>query len=572
MSETTRIVSKKVPKDVTEFEREQLRFFLAKYGAGAILTELNPSLAWLPVLAELNLIDNGTQLVSWIQKNFADVDAIREVVANIRFFERDTANSLEFWLNNAENLPPLLVTCWRLIIRHMKTVQRGALRDDWFDLSPRIRGGEQSSELLERLADVLRPEVRVRPRHWWHDEDVRLEPAWPTDLISIDFEIDDGVNDEEILSAWPEGTSAEIDHKLLNHLTTVLSAALTEAIEAGVESDLGYGVSDADVRSVAKHDQNSNKAGFLAIARVMADLWIRVSRKDAHSALALLERWRTSGFRLMRRLAVFAAADKTVSPELAAQVLSTLPSGELFLTNASVEVYRLIDTRWADLTFDQQRDIEKRFAEGPPGEWFRRDVPEMIDRCRFDLLGQLERNGARLGDHAKAILSEIRIKWPGWELRPKDRAGFHIWHETSIGVAGNIEKFNGVPDDQLVNAITSVANSADIREGDAWEALCQTDAPRALRGLAAQAAMNRWPETAWSRFLWASPKVLDSESVFRTCGLLLDYPSVNFFRIAKDASWWLKEITTTLDESILWRLWDRIFEAASQNKSDAFDG
>jgi hypothetical protein len=567
-----RIVPKKTPKDVTEFEREQLRFFFTKYGAGAILAELNPSLAWLPMLAELNLIDNGTRLVSWIQKNFADADAIREVAANIRYFERDAADNLELSLNNAKNLPLLFVTCWRLIIRHMKTMQRGALRDEWFDIVPRIRGGEQSSELLERLAEVLRPKVRVRRHHSWYDEDARLEPAWPKDLISIDFEIDDGVNDEEILSAWPEDASSEIDHKLLNHLTNVLDAALAEAIEAGVESDLGYGVTDADVRSVAKHEQNTNNAGFLAIARVMADLWIRLSRKDAHGALAFLERWRTSVFRLMRRLAVFAATDNTVPPELAAQVLSTLPPGELFLTNASVEVYRLIDTRWADFTVDQRRDLEKRFAEGPPGGWFRRDVPEMINRCRFDLLGQLERNGARLGDYAKVVLNEIRVKWPEWELRPKDQAGFHIWHETSNGVVGNIEKLNGVSDEQLVNAATSVANSADIREGDVWETLCQTDAPRALRVLAAQAVVNQWPETAWSRFLWTSPKGLDFENVSRVGQLLLDCPMENFIKIAIDTSWWLKEMTTTLDENLLWPLWDRIFETTSQKKSDALDG
>lgn len=57
-----RDTSKKTPKDATEFEREQLRFFLTKSDAAAVLAEVNPSLAWLPMLVELKLIDAETRL------------------------------------------------------------------------------------------------------------------------------------------------------------------------------------------------------------------------------------------------------------------------------------------------------------------------------------------------------------------------------------------------------------------------------------------------------------------------------------------------------------------------------
>src|SRR2546427_2626332 len=155
-----RDTSKKTPKDATELEREQLRFFLTNSDVASVLAELNPSLAWLPMLAELKLIDANTQLAPWIEKNFAENDAVREVAANIRFFGADTADILKFRLNRTEGLPSLLMTCWRLIIRHMQTARRRALRDEWFDIEPRIRRGEQSHELLERLASVLRPKRR----------------------------------------------------------------------------------------------------------------------------------------------------------------------------------------------------------------------------------------------------------------------------------------------------------------------------------------------------------------------------------------------------------------------------
>jgi len=103
------------------------------------LAEVNPSLAWLPMLAGMGLIKRETQLGLWVEKNFAETDAVREVAANIQFFSPETGDILEFGLNGTDGLAPLLLKCWRLIIRHMRTAKRGALRSDWFDIAPRIK-------------------------------------------------------------------------------------------------------------------------------------------------------------------------------------------------------------------------------------------------------------------------------------------------------------------------------------------------------------------------------------------------------------------------------------------------
>jgi hypothetical protein len=131
---------KKTPKDATEFEREQLRFFLTRDDLAATLTEINPSIAWLPLLAEMKLIGPDTQLAPWLERNFSNPDAVREVAANIRFFVPETAELLEFRLNHElDRLTPLLEKCWRLIIRYMRTTRRGVLQADWFEIAPRIK-------------------------------------------------------------------------------------------------------------------------------------------------------------------------------------------------------------------------------------------------------------------------------------------------------------------------------------------------------------------------------------------------------------------------------------------------
>src|SRR4051794_17140594 len=86
-----KLAHRKTPADVTPFEREQLRFFLSGGDLAATLSEFNPSLAWLPYLSEMKLIQSERQLIAWIERNFADVDAVRDVVANIHFFGRETA-------------------------------------------------------------------------------------------------------------------------------------------------------------------------------------------------------------------------------------------------------------------------------------------------------------------------------------------------------------------------------------------------------------------------------------------------------------------------------------------------
>jgi hypothetical protein len=134
---------KRTPNDATAFEREQLRFFLTRDDLASSLAEINPSLAWLPLLGEMKLIRADTQLAPWVEKNFDSLDAVRDVAANIHFFGPETAEVLEFRLNHQLNrLSALLVQSWRLILRHMRTARQRGLQSDWFDIQPRIKRGE----------------------------------------------------------------------------------------------------------------------------------------------------------------------------------------------------------------------------------------------------------------------------------------------------------------------------------------------------------------------------------------------------------------------------------------------
>src|SRR5712672_15059 len=115
---------------------------------------------------------------------------------------------------------------------------------------------------------------------------------------------------------------------------------------------------------------------------------MRLAAKSPSIALAVAKRWSDIPFRLIRRLAMFAFSNPAVPGNVAADILIGLPSGQLFLTNSTVEVYRLIRARWADFPAEKQQQILLRICEGPPRNWFREgaDIDRNVDRSRYDFL------------------------------------------------------------------------------------------------------------------------------------------------------------------------------------------
>jgi hypothetical protein len=566
---------KRTPADATPFEREQLRFFLSGGDLAAILSEVNPSLAWLPVLSEMRLIQSETQLITWIERNFADKDALRDVVANIRFFGPETANFLEYRLNSqSANLPPLLAKSWPLIIRHMRAAKQSLAQNEWFEIAPQLRRGDHSTAVLERLANVLRPKLKIGKRLSWRDTTGHKAPKRPSDLMSIDFKVRESVSSDDVLAAWPNNAAPETDESLLSHLTNVLSAALADATDVGVEGEKGYSTSDTDVPSVARHRQNEYRGGFQAIVRVTAEIWSRLATKSPALAIAMAQRWRGSPFRLMRRLAMFAFTNPVMPGDLAADMLVGLPSGELFLTSSGVEVYRLIRERWKVFPPKKQQRVLRRLRRGPPRSWFRRgaEVDRYIDRSRFDILSDMVRQGFNIGPEARRLLADVRARWPEWQPRPAEQAGFQIWHESGTrALGGGANKLTGVADRELVSEAKRIAAAADFMETDSWQGLCLSNPDRALRGLDAAATQGDWPKDFWEQLLWSRTSYSDAGTEQRIAQLVLVWPQESFDKIAIAASSWLDGHAKTLPDALLWPLWDRIADATLIESAEADD-
>jgi hypothetical protein len=500
---------------------------------------------------------------------------VRDVVANIHFFGRETADFIEFRLNaHAANLPPPLVKSWALIIRHMRTAKLGFAQNEWFEIAPQLKRGDHSVILLERLATALRPQLKIGKRFLWRDAAEDSAPERPSDLMSIDYEVDDGVQPEDVLSTWPNNAAPEIDERLLMQLTLTLNAALADATDVGVEVNDGYSASDSDVPSIAQHPQNEYHTGFQSIIRVTAEIWTRLAAKSSDKAVAIAERWRDSPFRLMRRLAAFAFADPAVPADIAANFLMDMALGELFLTNSSVEAYRLIRMRWSEFLLEKQKQILLRICEGPPRSCFREGakIDDYIDRSRYEFLSFMIGDGFDIGSEAASLLTEIRGRWPQWEPKPAEQAGFRVWHGSSDReLSEDTDRLSDIPDGELVAEARKIAGTAGFMERDRWHGLCLSDPDRALRGLDAAAMNGDWPKNYWEQLLWSRKDYRDAGTEQKIAERLLQWPKNRFGTLATAASSWLEGHAETLSDALLWPLWDRIADATLIETPEAED-
>ncbi|WP_257168748.1 hypothetical protein [Bradyrhizobium sp. SRS-191] len=571
MLETTKKVT---PADVSEFDRDRLRFFFAETDALATLTEINPSLAWLPLLAEMQVFQNDAVLPAWIERNFGDVEAVREVVENLRFFKAETAQILRYRLDaQRKKLDPLLVQSWQLIIRHIENDHKGRSQNRWFGLLPRLHQGDLSPDVLSQIVDILTPKLYVGKRYGWYDEpDRKLEK--PTDLMSVKYGVDDGVTEQDFLSAWPKSASANAERFLVGGLTTALSATLADAVEVGVEGEIGLSLTDIDVPSVAAHEQNSYQKGFLPLVRILAELWSKLIQKEPDKALHILTEWKRSPFRLLHRLALYGAADPLVSAELAADVLLEIPEGELFVTNSQVEVHRLIRSRWPEFPLEKRALIERRIVAGPPASWFKDgiDLAEPMDRHRFALLIDLERAKVRMGAEAAHLLAEIRKRHPRWKDAEPEKAGFAIWHGGDIPIDKGKDRLEQLPASQLISAAKKAQVEADSTDRDAWEGFCQSHPQEAFFGIEAAQGLDRWHEWAWRPFLWSATKIADVDLLNRVARLLVQWPAdATFDETANAAASWMDQVSEKLRSLVLWKLWDFI-ERRAPRRTDISDG
>ncbi|NSZ03128.1 hypothetical protein G6M70_04680 [Agrobacterium tumefaciens] len=554
-------VLKKSPDQASDFDRSQLSSLKARGNAPALLIEANPSLAWLPTLIEIKMIQfDDRWLAAWINQNFQEPRSVREVVAHLGMFGPGVADALSYLLERYKGeLSILLRKSWSLLVRHMRRV-RLSPASGWYDLLPVLERSDSSPETIARLAELLKPELRVS-RRFTLDDEPQEDPASVHDLMRVEFEPEEDLALDEVLDAWSKEMPGEVDASLLVSLTHALDSAVEEVIDLGLDGERGSGLIDIHVASVGDHPQNRHRKGFLPIVRVIAEVWLRLADKMPERASNFVTSWIRSTHRINHRLALFACRHPSIGADMINEVIQLLPDGEIFVTGSAVEAHRLLVERWKDLDLGARERIEQRLRHGLPADWFNQDadVTKYMDRSRYDVIGNLLRDGVDLSDSTIAEYEAIIGRHPEWRLRPQAQSGFHRWFEMSSEQSvSDPQSFKDVSDDALLE--TALRQDARDRwqDGRSWRHLCEQESDRAFRALQADTSAGRWHVSAWRDFLQANAKESSAIDVPQIADHLLKWPIESLSEIADYAVDWLGCQKVLETSPYRWDVWDKI--------------
>jgi hypothetical protein len=526
---------------------------LLRHGdASQILGELSPAAEWLSVLVEKGVFRKETVRVGeWIASRIADPGMIR-ACAGLGFIDEQSGWLIDRAMEREQqNLTPVRLRAWHLIIRDKGQPRPHGFDDRWFRAARRIKNGDITHDVRSVVGRLLCPRLVIsKPVRCWRATEDEEQPETLGTLIDIDFKAAEHPSADDILKSWPENIEQEIA------LFRVLERELIDALEEATDVVFldRWDRASRDVPSVARHAQNQYSSGFYRITRVLADLWQLIASKDGDVARFLVADWARSAYLLVRRLYLFVLCQSQVfSTQETLSVLMALDDGMFWASDAQVEIMRLLTVRWAELVAEGRANIEARIRQGVPrnlypatafeeeGEW-----ESISDSSIFRRLKRIAATGGALSAESLKLLTEIVARHPEWEPNPGDRDDFSVWHESGYGPEGHPELLTNVPDNALVKEALRLQQERRFEEGDIWRVFCSADPDRALRGLGADAAAGEWNVDAWSTLLWSATERDQDAFQIALADALLQLPVQIVRRLLHPGTSWLQRRRTNL--------------------------
>lgn len=545
-----------------------------------LLAELNPSPAWLRPLHNTGMFENDEySLGKWVVSRLNESDMIR-ACAEIPYFGEPVVRYIRHALMRArDELNPILIRSWEILLsaKNQKSDIDPDEKLSWHRLSQRIREGGIGYENRKLMANLLRPRLKVKRASSLYQQHLSQGSASETLLSIIRIEFEASVRDdfEEIIEALPDDKNSNV------RIMRMLERTLIDSLEHAQDVDCEY-QSDYDVPSIAKHRQNKFHRGFCPIARIMAELWLKIASADCEEATNISRQWFHSPFLLFKRLAIFATGHKDLNtPGDLVEAIMALGDNEFWFSGARVEVMRGLTARWNELSPHERSKIEKRIRKGPPRELLHdRYDAEHRDMVRdsgiFFRLKRLEKAGWPLKNNSVTLLRQISKRYPSWEPSPGNRDDFRVWHyDVQSSPVGDIGLLDGVSDTALVGEASRIERENPIEQYGLWRKFCSSDPYRAFRGLSAQADEGNWNALMW-RALFSSREVSSVEGlVSHIADAVLLMQECTRLELADSIANWVWNYRTSLnsqkrnESNLLWILWDGLKDFVYADDSGA---
>jgi hypothetical protein len=309
---------------------------------------------------------------------------------------------------------------------------------------------------------------------------------------------------------------------------------------------------------------------------------------NAHSVLAEINKgearrvaagWKTRNGGLFTRLSAFASWSANLVTGLeVAEFLESADEYAFWRWAVFPEIASLRALRWNDLPLDARVRIESRLMRGPDMSAFRSEQPvpeQAILFHRDHELARLVDAGSAIPDEFRRIVDDRRIQDLEFPRHmPPIEPGLSGPRVTSIP-KGSPEKFDDVPDEELLVSLSEEPGRHHFLEGDHAEAFARTfdGKRRILKELAATSRSDEVAERAW-RLLLSYPHDISEDNVANRrlvesiSNSALELPPAFLGSLSGEFCYWLD----ALDEKIPRfsgsdKLWDTLlpFAVASAN-------
>ena len=270
-------------------------------------------------------------------------------------------------------------SAWTLLLESWgQTASPASADTDIFRVRSRIDRGDISRQLIERIVDLVRPVIEIKPRSTYpgvDEEAPQRKPRTVSDLASVT------ISSGRLVDVGQLGLENIRDDTVLIELAASLDSALRDGFSLGRrmgfdEADWRlelpnriYNVEVAD--GDGEEDPDRFHRGLPPVVKLLYAVVERLGRLNIAAAKAIVGSWQASRLSVHRRMWNAIARDPEHAGPTEVEAILVAASDEAFWGMGKLpEIAELRAVRFSSLTPSAQSSIERRLRKGPPRKFW----------------------------------------------------------------------------------------------------------------------------------------------------------------------------------------------------------
>jgi SIR2-like domain len=440
---------------------------------------------------------------------------------------------------------PLLRTVWRLLLSHR--IRAGRQDMNLYHWKKRLERDGWSPSLRLSLRELLSPCIELREPFRWRECTGKEQEARHLKEI-VDWELK--LNTDHVHAALSGMRSSPRWEAVLPDLFADFNLLLRDTL------DLMHELGSADERndssyvvrpSISNHSQNRTFHDWTVLIELTRDAWLALALRSIDQAMLIAQQWRHAPYPIFKRLAFFAAAQKSIVPPLVAlDWLLADDSWWLWSLETKREALCLLMVLAPKLERADLGRLEEAILAGPPRSMFREDLDlqlweQIVNHDVWLRLAKMTSAGASLGEKAKTAMDELATINSEWQLAQDQRDEFPFWMGGGDEWRKPVARPVATP--RRRRELIEWLKHPDCWPDDDWRQRCRDQFTATAYALYAVSREDHWPIGHWREALQAWREEAHLERSWRYMApVLARAPLKVIGELAYSLSWWLEAL------------------------------